>query len=243
MVLRTIIGGAGGRKVRAKQLPSLFLLLASIPAVLTAGCERATTGARIPIYDRPQIALLVLDLQKDFLTPSGRLPAAEHQIAPMLEAVNRLTGGSRALGVEVVYVASHFPPDDRFGNWLRNDAAIEGEPGAEIDPRVTLVNERLFSKERADAFSNPDLDRYLRSHAIDHVVLAGVFADRAVTYTARGARNRGYNVEIVRDAVAAADDRTLDHAIERLRREGAEVGTSDAVLAEWTRRKRYLASR
>jgi nicotinamidase-related amidase len=215
---------------------AVFLLLAC------GGCERPTTGARIPVYDRPQVALVVLDFQKDFLDPGGRLPVAADQVDPMLATTNRLVRNAGPLGVDVIYVSNAFSKSAVIGNWLRHGAAIENEPGATIDPRLTRVNDRVFAKQRDDAFSNSDLDAFLRSRAIDHLVLTGVFADACIFYTAQGAMNRGYKVQVVRDAVAAASEARRDRALEALRRQGVEIIEGERVVAEWARRKRYLAS-
>jgi nicotinamidase/pyrazinamidase len=200
-------------------------LTAGCLALALGGCERATTGQRIPIYDRPQVALLVVDLQKEFLEPGGRQPVAPSQVAAMLAATNRLVESARSLGVELVYV--------------RSDASA----GGELDSRLQHPSGPVFRKGRADAFSNPELDQFLRSRAVDHLVLAGVFADASVYYTAEGAMNRGYKVKVVRDAVASTSDARRVHALEALQREGVELIDSERVLAEWVRRKKYLGSR
>lgn len=189
------------------------------------GCERATTGPRIPIYDHPQVAFVVVDVQKEFVDSGGSLPVASQQVEPMLAATNRLLESARSLGVEVLYVTSESPA------------------GGDFDPRLKRSAGPVFPKGRADAFSNRDLERYLRSRAIDHLVIAGVFADRCVLFTARGAMNRGYKVQVVSDAVAAATDARRSQALRRLETEGAEIIDADRTLAEWARRKRYLASR
>jgi nicotinamidase-related amidase len=194
-------------------------------ALALAGCERATTGERIPIYDHPQVALVLVDLQKEFLDPGGPRAVAPSQIAPMLVAANRLVENARSLGVELVYVESGARPE------------------GELDPRLQRPSGPLFRKERADAFSNPELDRFLQSRAVDHLLLAGVFAERSVYFTAAGAMNRGYKVQVVRDAVAGGSDARRAHALEALEREGVELIDSERALAEWVRRKKYLGSR
>jgi len=218
-------------------------LAGALALFVCGGCERPTTGARIPVYDRPQLALLVLDFQKDFLEPGGRLPIAADQVERMLATTNRLVSNAGPLGVDVVYVSNVFSKSAVLGNWLRHGAAIENEPGAAIDPRLTRVNDRVFAKHRADAFSNTDLDAFLRARAIDHLVLTGVFADACVFYTAQGAMNRGYKVQVVGDAVGAASEASRERALDALRRQGVEIIESERVLAEWARRKRYLGSR
>ena len=197
--------------------------LAALIAV--SACDRATTGPRIPVYDHPQIGLVVIDVQKEFMESTGRLPVAREEVEPMLAATNRLVESARPLGVEVVYVTSESPA------------------GGDLDSRLRTGAGPVFAKRRADAFSNTELDRFLRSRAIDHLVIVGAFADRCVYFTARGAMNRGYKVKIVSDAIAAATDARRARAIDRLRSEGAEIIQTERTVAEWTRRKHYLASR
>jgi len=194
-----------------------------VGVLLCVACDRATTGARIPVYDQPQLALVVIDAQQGFLDAGGRLSIARSQVDGLIAATNRLVGGAPSLGVNIAFVTSESPP------------------GGAIDGRIAQGASPVFAKSRADAFSNPELDRFLRSRSIDHLVLAGVFADRCVYYTAVGAMNRGYKVQVVADAIGAASDERREHAIRGLRQEGAEIIDSERVLAEWTRRRRYLS--
>jgi nicotinamidase-related amidase len=166
------------------------------------------------VYDHPQVGLVVIDAQRDFL-PAG----AE----PMLAAANQLIQGAPGLGVAVVYVRT--------------------EPGAPLDPRLGGLRKPVFSKHRSDAFSNPELDAYFRGHEIDHLVLAGARVDSSVYYTALGAMNRGYNVKVVSDAVAASSAARRDRALDSLHQRGAEIIATERMLAEWTRRMKYLGSR
>jgi len=180
-------------------------LAAALMLVACSGCERPTSGARIPVYDRPQIALVVV---------SGRFPSSDDD--PLIAATNRLIEGTRRLGVELVYVRA--------------------EANADLDPRLQTINDQLFPAVRGDAFSNPELDRFFRSRAVDHLVLIGIGADPSIELTGLGALNRGYKVMVVGDAVSSSSGASL-------RRAGAEITRSETVLAEWSRRKRYLGSR
>lgn len=189
-------------KPRVVLLPLLVFLL--------AGCERATSGARLPVYDRPQIALVLVGVEKDALDEA------------LITAANALAAGAKSLGVEVAYVH---------------------RTGVEIDPRLEPASEHVFTTDRADSFASDDFDAFLRSRAIDHLVLAGASAERALYYTAQGARNRGYKVQIVGDLVASASDAKRERTLESLRAGGAEISTREQVTADWTRRKRYLGSR
>ncbi len=190
------------------------LCLGALLALLAAACDRETSGARIGVYDHPQVALVVMDAQQDFL---------EDHAEPVLGAVNQSIDRAPRFGVDVIYVRS--------------------EPGAEVDPRIGKAHDHVFTKGRSDAFSNADFDAYLRGREIDHLVLVGARADSSIYYTALGAMNRGYKVKVVSDAVTAASPAGRDGALESLRKRGAEVVTAEQTLAEWARRMKYLGSR
>jgi len=189
----------------------LSLVLA---ALLAGGCDRETSGPRIGVYDHPQIGLVVIDAQKNFL---------DDQAGGLLATADQLIEGAPGLGVDVIYVRS--------------------EHGGEFDPRLRGTHEPAFPKQRFDALSNPDLEAYLRAHEIDHLVLIGARADSSIYYTALGAKNRGYKVAVVGDALAAGSADGRDTSLEALRRRGVEIIPSERALAEWARRKKYLSSR
>jgi nicotinamidase-related amidase len=189
-----------------------------------------TSGPPIEQQEQSRTALLVLDLQVDFLADDGNLPVARGQVPGMLDAVARLLQRSAELGLEVVYVKNAFSQWDVIGNLARNRAAIAGEPGAEIDPRVQVLGSAVFDKTEPDAFSNAALDTHLRQHKIDHLLVAGVFADQCVRSTALGALNRKYEVTIVEDGIAAATDDALKQALAGLASDGAAIAQSSALI-------------
>jgi nicotinamidase-related amidase len=98
-------------------------LAAGCLTLALGGCERAATGEPLPIYDRPQVALLVVDLQKELLGPGGRQAVAPSQVAAMLVATNRLVENARSLGVELVYVRSEAPAGEDLDLRLEHPSA------------------------------------------------------------------------------------------------------------------------
>ncbi len=117
-----------------------------------------------------------------------------------------------------------------FRNWFRNNAALQDQPGAWLDDRVIVINDKYFPKRRGNAFSNPRLGEFLQMRQVRHVILTGVFANACVHFTAIGALRRGYRVTVLRDAVAAATDRKREAALERMQRRGVEIADSASVM-------------
>jgi nicotinamidase-related amidase len=112
----------------------------------------------------------------------------------------------------------------RLANVFRHGAAVAGSTGASLDPRVLApANTRVFPKAQADAFTNPDLEPYLRSQGITTVWVMGVFAEGCVRATAHAARRLGFKVIVPL----------------------AEVATNaswKAAFARWTLRKRGITT-
>jgi nicotinamidase-related amidase len=176
-------------------------------------------------------AVLVLDLQRDFLEPTGRLPVARHQVDELIRTTNAVVEDAGQRGIPVIYVLNDFPRRDFVANVFRRWAALSGSRGAELDPRVRLQGQLRVPKHAADAFTNPELDRQLQKLGVKQVVILGVFANACVRATAQGALRKGYQVTVVRDGVAAGSDRSRDRALERLSRDGAIIATSAALCA------------
>lgn len=201
-----------------KPVPLLFAILACLGLL---GCF-ATNGPPIDRDRSPHRALLVLDMQRDFLADDARLPIKPGQVASVLETTNSLIADAEAAGVDVIYVANEFSPDDFFGNLFRNQAAIEGSPGAELDPRLD-VRGRTITKDAPDAFSNDELDALLREKRVGHLTVIGVFADQCVYRTVQGALNRNYRVTVVPEALGAASEEDRSDALEDFREAGVAL--------------------
>jgi nicotinamidase/pyrazinamidase len=170
-------------------------------------------------------ALLVLDLQVDFVDPAGRLPISRDQISPVLAAANRAIAAANG-HLAVAYIGNEYGFWDIPGNWFRRGAAMKSSFGSALDPLVTrIAGAPYFAKHRGDAFSNDALERFLVSNDIGRVILAGVYADACIYCTARSAINRGYRVTVLADAVGAASDEDRRAAIRSLSRLGVEVET------------------
>ena len=91
-------------------------------------------------------ALLVLDIQKDFIGDQARMSVAKHQIEPMLEKVNKIIESFNSHGIPVVYIGNEFEPPQWVANFFRKNAAKKGSKGAELDDRLLIVNNLYFQK-------------------------------------------------------------------------------------------------
>ena len=93
-------------------------------------------------------ALLVLDIQKDFIGNQARMSVAKHQIEPMLEKVNTIIESFNNHGTPVVYIGNQFEPHQWVANFFRKNAAMKGSKDAELDERLLIVNDLYFPKKK-----------------------------------------------------------------------------------------------
>ena len=206
----------------------------TIPAIIfifaLTGCAFDTQGERIGNYAKPHKALLVLDIQKDFTGDAARMPVETAQAARMIANVNSLIHYFDDNGEPVIYIRNVFPKKDFIANLFRNNAAVENSPGIEFDTRLFMANDHIFDKSEPDAFSNAGLERYLIENNVSELFITGVFADQCVFWTSKGAMNRGYEVNYIKDAVASGSIKRINNAIARIERDGATVRNTNDIV-------------
>jgi nicotinamidase-related amidase len=190
--------------------------------VVATGFRFETKGSTIAKYEHPRTALLVLDMQEDFLGENARMPIDKEQIPAVTGVVNSLVDDFERTGRPIVYVKSEFPKR-AIGNRIRHFAAIEGSEGTRIFGRIKISGNAIFSKKAPDAFTSPEFENYLVANEVSRLVVTGVYADQCVLYTTLGALNRGYRVRFVRNGVGDSSDKAVNKACEAVRKRGGEV--------------------
>lgn len=156
-------------------------------------------GLRVPARS----AVLLMDLQADFLAPSGaRMPVAPQDAVRVIKTANAVLDRDVLPASIPVLMVNQFPRSARLANFFRHGAAIEGTTGAHLDGRIHANQATpVFPKQRASAFSNPELGNYLKSRDVKHLYVFGVFAEGCVRATALEARQLGYAVTVPIDAI------------------------------------------
>jgi ureidoacrylate peracid hydrolase len=200
----------------------------------------------------PHSALLVIDMQNDFIAPgglverSGRNVLAARQLAERLPA---FVSVARRAGVLVVFVRNVYSTELNTylsDSWLEQAArkqsggytrfpvcaegSWEGDFYGEIRPQP---GDPVVTKHRYNAFHNTELDTILRANAIRTVVLTGVATDVCVGTTAREAFMRDYYAIMVDDGTATFS--LEDHAatLRNFDRYFGEVSTIAEISAIW----------
>jgi nicotinamidase-related amidase len=176
-------------------------------------------------------ALLLVDLQIDFLANEGRLPVGEANAERIIDVANRMAALFAEQQCPVVLIANQFKRSDTLGNFFRGYAAMEGSEGGCIDPRVLVRDARSFSKAKSSAFTNPDLADHLKAALIDRLVICGVYAEGCVRATAFDALRAGLETVVISDGVASKRTATYKWALTHMRKRGVRVVSMDEYLA------------
>ena len=181
-------------------------------------------------------ALVIVDYQNDFC-PGGALAVeGGHDIAA---AINEL-----AQSFDVVVATRDWHPPDHAsfesqgGPWPVH--CVRGSHGAELHPeldrgRIQHVVDVGSGRddEGYSGFEGSDLEDFLRAHDADHLYVTGIATDYCVRATVLDGRRLGFDVTVVEDAIRAVDVEPGDgdRALDEMREAGADVASSEEVLA------------
>ena len=177
-------------------------------------------------------ALLLIDLQEDFLTP----PELREQRSDLVRAVQRWTDWAREHDVPIIEVRTVLPDDKT--TWalnMRDDdqpVVLEGTPGAETLTELDLRPDLEIVKRRDDAFHGTDLLDRLRALDVDELVIGGVVTEACIAMTAASAYAHDFRVQIAEDAVTSADADAHRAALKWLRDQYRQDVVSPEELAD-----------
>ena len=185
---------------------------------------------------RSDTALVLIDMQVDFLHRKGRLgqhyDASRHAVlAKTIAQVEKLLGIARAAGLTIAHSRSH-----RYGAAVRRDLLSGEQPGApeldschggtaqhfggvdlgyELLPSVrALPGEIVVDKWTFGAFASTDLEAQLRSRGVRKILLCGILTNVCVFATAVQAVDRFFRVCLVEDATGAFSKDWHDKAVD-----------------------------
>ena len=173
--------------------------------------------------DLDHTALLVIDMQRDFVDPGGFGELLGNDVSPLRQAIpplQRLLGVWRSAGGFVIHTReghrpdlSDCPPSKRARGGLTvgiGDAGpmgrvlVRGEYGhAIIDELAPLADEPVIDKPGKGSFYATDLERILQSRNIRSLIVTGVTTEVCVHTTVREANDRGYECLVLEDCTAS----------------------------------------
>lgn len=158
-----------------------------------------------PRLEPTRTAVLVIDMQRDFLDPGA--PIATPGGLGLVPRINRLIARARALGMPLIFTQEmHRADRSDFGIELEFEPphCLEGTPGMDLTAQLDVRSSdyRILNKRRYDAFLGTDLETLLRSRRVENLIVTGVCTDICVASTVQHARNLDFRCYVVRDCVA-----------------------------------------
>lgn len=201
--------------------------------------------------DIERSALIVVDMQNDFLHPDGNFGCEAREraelaidmpfLASTIPTTARLLGAFRRARRPVVYITHVLKPDysdAAFPYWrvrLRpaqgnRTHCVEGTWGAEIvDELGPFDGEPVIVKKGFGGFANTPLDTTLRNMGVTTCVVAGVTTCVCVSTTVRGGIEYNYRMVVVGDAVAEVSRDTHQAELKTMNRILADVRSTEEI--------------
>jgi acyl-CoA reductase-like NAD-dependent aldehyde dehydrogenase len=176
-------------------------------------------------------ALLLIDLQHDFLNRPGLLPAFSDLTGPIKKVLTH----ARASDISVAHVRTEVQASgtDRMPHWQKNDVweCVSGSVGAQApEDFEALEGEPIFHKQFFSGFGNPGLDDWLRSKNIEELWIAGVYTHGCVRATVMDAYEKGYQVTVIEDCIGSNDPLHAQVTRAYLSGRAASFSSSDDLL-------------
>ncbi len=188
-----------------------------MPPLISVPCWQGLSYA----FDPARAALLVIDMQRDFLVEGGMCAEAGEDISGLrriVPTVVALLAAARRAPLSVIHTREGYAPDLSDVHGLKRDRhgagaggplgrfLVRGEYGHDfIDECRPLDGETVIDKPGFSAFYKTGLEDLLRVQNVSHLIVAGVTAQCCVLSTIRAAVDRGFHCLLLADACAAFD--------------------------------------
>jgi biuret amidohydrolase len=204
--------------------------------------------------DLDRTALVIIDMQRDFLEPGGFGAALGNDVSKLNAAVgpcNQVLSAARRLGMLVIHTREGHRPDltdapphkvERGDPATRIGAPgpmgrilVRGEPGHDIIPELyPTASEPVIDKPGKGAFYQTDLDLMLRNCGIDTMLVCGVTTEVCVNTTVREANDRGYRCVVMSDCCASYFPQFHEMGLAMIKAQGGifgSVASSQSLLS------------
>src|SRR6201987_481402 len=198
-------------------------------------------------------ALVIIDMQRDFMEPGGfgeTLGNDVSQLARAVKPIGSVLSMARDTGMLVIHTREGHSPDlsdappakvERGAPSLRigdpgpmGRILIRGEAGHDIIPELyPLDTEILIDKPGKGAFYATELDEVLRKYGIENLLVGGVTTEVCVNTTVREANDRGYRCVVISDGCASYFPEFHEMGLRMIKAQGGIFGwvaDSAAVL-------------
>jgi biuret amidohydrolase len=199
--------------------------------------------------DTDRTALLIIDMQRDFLEPGGFGAALGNDVSRLKAAVGPcadVLAAARRAGVLVIHTREGHRPDlsdapaiklERGDPALRIGAPgpmgrilVRGEPGHDIIPELyPAAGEPVIDKPGKGAFYQTDLELMLRNRGVETLLVCGVTTEVCVNTTVREANDRGLRCIVLSDCCASYFPEFHEAGLKMIKAQGGIFGSVSAA--------------
>jgi nicotinamidase-related amidase len=192
------------------------------PSLTTSPATLTAEPGPFPLPEG-KVALIVIDMQRDFLLPGGFGETLGNDVSLLQKVVPPLAEvltAARESGLLVIHTREgHLPdlsdcppaklqrgrPSQRIGDvGPHGRILIRGEYGHDIiDELVPIDGEIVIDKPGKGAFYATELGAILEDAGITHLIVTGVTTEVCVHTTVREANDRGYDALVLSDCVGS----------------------------------------
>lgn len=179
-------------------------------------------------YERDITGLLVVDPYNDFISEGGKIwpriqavAEANNCVPHMLEVLT----AAREAKLPVFFAMHHRYREGDYENWKYiapiqklawNRRTFEfGTWGGEFKAEFVPASGEVVASEHwcSSGFANTDLDNQLKRRGIHRLIVIGLIAHTCIEATVRFAAELGYDVTVVKDAIADYSDEMMHAAL------------------------------
>jgi len=205
-------------------------------------------------FDPKRCALLIIDMQRDFVDPGGFGEALGNDVSLLRKAIGptrKVLEAARKRNMLVIHTReghrqdlSDLPPSKKLRGKLKAGIGdpgpmgrilVRGEYGHDIvDELKPAPGEPVVDKPGKGAFYATDLDSMLHNRGIRQLVVCGVTTEVCVNTSVREANDRGYDCLVLEDCVGSYFPEFQVAALDMIKAQGGIfgwVGDSKQFLA------------
>ncbi|MGQ0578656.1 MAG: cysteine hydrolase family protein [Betaproteobacteria bacterium] len=195
-------------------------------------------------FDPKTTALLIIDMQRDFVMPGGFGEALGNDVTPLQATIaptKRVLETARKRGMLVIHTREGHRPDltdcpptklvrgrgkTRIGDpGPMGRILVRGEIGHDIVPELyPAPGEPVIDKPGKGAFHATDLDLILHDRGIKTLIVCGVTTEVCVNTSVREANDRGYECVVLSDCVGSYFPEFQKAALAMIKAQGGIFG-------------------
>lgn len=204
--------------------------------------------------DPARTAVVIIDMQRDFLQAGGFGESLGNDVSLLVAAVEpcrNLLNTARRHGMLIIHTREGHRPDmldappakvergtpsTRIGDvGPMGRILIRGEPGHDLIPELyPAPGEAVIDKPGKGAFYATDLHSILQNRSIENLIVCGVTTEVCVHTTVREANDRGYRCIVPGDCCASYFPEFHEVGLRMIKAQGGIFGwvsDSDRILA------------